>query len=204
MDSENSERKVRKRNFYKYFTPPPQWRFPVILSLGIFVGLIFYIFYISRAYSYMLDDPNACINCHVMIPQYTTWERSSHGRVATCNDCHVPQDNFIESYAFKAKDGLYHSYMFTFRLEPQVINMKEAGVEAVQQNCIRCHENQLHPISVRAVSNDMIMEGSDVKCWDCHRSVPHGMVNSLSSAPYVNAPNPKPAIPEWLRNFLGK
>ena len=30
--------------------------------------------------------------------------------------------------------------MFTFRLEPQVIFIKQAGKDVVQQNCERCHE----------------------------------------------------------------
>jgi len=43
---------------------------------------------------------------------------------------------------FKARDGLRHSFMFTFKLEPQVIRMHEAGRIVVQGNCVRCHEKK--------------------------------------------------------------
>src|SRR3970040_396575 len=98
-------------------SPPPKWRIPVIITLGVLIGIGLLILRISNAASYLSDNPNACINCHVMTPQFATWQRSSHARVATCNDCHVPQDNLIRTYAFKASDGLRHSFMFTFRLE---------------------------------------------------------------------------------------
>ncbi len=178
--------------------PPPQWRFSVLFSLGILVGLIAFILHISRATSYLSDDPAACINCHVMVPQFATWERSSHGRVTICNDCHVPQDNFIKKYFFKASDGMRHSFMFTFRLEPQVIQIKQAGKNAVQENCIRCHSNLIHPISVRAIGNQKIQEEGDGYCWDCHREVPHGRVNSLSSTPYARVPVLTSPVPGWI------
>src|SRR5688572_31846264 len=40
--------------------------------------------------SYMTDNPAACANCHVMREQFEEWLKSSHGKVAVCNDCHTP------------------------------------------------------------------------------------------------------------------
>ncbi|MDZ7764401.1 MAG: hypothetical protein U5K00_08225 [Melioribacteraceae bacterium] len=65
----------------------------------------------------------------------------------------LPQDHIVRTYYFKAMDGLRHATMFTFRLEPQVIRIKDAGKAAVQENCIRCHSNQIHPIALRAINN---------------------------------------------------
>jgi len=183
--------------------PPPKWRLPVLFSLGIITGLFFFIIHVARATSYLSDKPEACVNCHVMAPQFATWERSNHGRFTVCNDCHVPQDNIFKKYYFKATDGLRHSYMFTFRLEPQVIRIHEAGRNAVQQNCIRCHIETIHPISVRAISNQKIQEEGDGYCWDCHREVPHGRVNSLSSTPYARVPVLTSPVPEWIEKSLG-
>lgn len=183
--------------------PPPKWRLPVLFSLGIITGLFFFIVHVARATSYLSDKPEACVNCHVMAPQYATWERSNHGRFTVCNDCHVPQDNIFKKYYFKATDGLRHSYMFTFRLEPQVIRIHEAGRNAVQQNCIRCHIETIHPVSVRAISNQKIQEEGDGYCWDCHREVPHGRVNSLSSTPYARVPVLTSPVPEWIEKSLG-
>lgn len=184
------------------FYPPPRWRVPVIILLGIITGLGFHVFYISNAVSYLSDKPETCINCHVMNPQYVSWERGSHGRVATCNDCHVPHNNIFNTYYFKAMDGMRHATIFTLRTEPQVIQIKQAGKNAVQNNCIRCHENQLHPISTRAIDNRSIMASHDGYCWDCHRETPHGRVTSLSSAPFARTPYLDPIMPEWLRAVI--
>jgi cytochrome c nitrite reductase small subunit len=190
------------KKIISFFTPPQQWRFTVIILLGILFGLGAHILYVSNAVSYLSNDPNACINCHVMTPQYATWERSSHAKVATCNDCHVPHDNFIRTYYFKAMDGLRHATMFTFRLEPQVIRIKEAGRNAVQENCIRCHSNQIHPIALRAINNRSVEDQRPGYCWDCHREVPHGRARSLSSVPHAQTPDYKPIMSDWLENFF--
>ena len=90
------------RKIFKFFTPPPQWRLPVIVILGIFVGLGIYVVYLSKMDSYLSDSPTTCVNCHIMAPQYATWKSSSHKEVATCNDCHVPHNNVFNKYFFKA------------------------------------------------------------------------------------------------------
>lgn len=201
MPQETNEKSFFKKIF-EFFVPPPKWRFPVIILLGVIVGLGLHILYISNAVSYLSDDPQTCVNCHVMTPQYATWQRSSHGKVATCNDCHVPQDNIIKTYLFKAQDGLRHATMFTFRLEPQVIRIKDAGKEAVQQNCIRCHQNQIHPIALRAINNRGVEDQHEGYCWDCHREVPHGRVNSLSATPFAQTPEYKPITPGWMQKYF--
>lgn len=188
--------------FINKFLPPPRWQFPVIVLTGILTGLLFYILYISNAVSYLSDKPETCINCHIMIPQYATWQNSSHGRFTSCNDCHVPQDNIIRKYLFKASDGLRHATIFTLRAEPQVIQIKEAGKMAVQENCVRCHSNVIHPVSLRGLGANPIHENGERFCWDCHREVPHGRVHSLSSTPYAQVPGLNKAVPDWIDNYL--
>jgi len=166
------------------------------------VGLGLLIFRVSNAASYLSNDPRTCVNCHVMSPQYATWQHSSHIRVATCNDCHVPQDNIFRTYAFKASDGMRHAYVFTFRLEPQVIQIKEAGKSAVQENCIRCHVKLLDRVTISKVSFEGSRHGKGLLCWDCHRETPHGRVNSLASAPYAQVPRLTPPLPDWITHYL--
>ena len=117
---------------------PAKWRFPTVLLGGVLVGLSLFLIHISNFFSYMSDPPETCMNCHIMGPQYATWYHSSHREHATCNDCHVPQDNIANKMFFKAMDGMRHSTIFTMRTEPQSIIIKEAGARAVQKNCIRC------------------------------------------------------------------
>lgn len=191
---------TENKNIIELLKPPPSWRLPVIILMGILVGLIIHILNISNATSYLSDDPKTCVNCHVMYPEFASWEKGSHGRVATCNDCHVPQDNFIRKYMFKASDGIRHASMFTFRMEPQVIRIKEAGRHVVQENCIRCHANYLHPVSLRSLGAKGIQDNTEQLCWDCHRETPHGKVHSLSSAKNMIRPELKPVVPDWISN----
>lgn len=186
------------------FLPPPGWQVPVIILIGVIIGLGLYIFKISNAASYLSDDPETCINCHVMNPQYATWNHSSHREVANCNDCHVPHNNVVNKYFFKAKDGLRHATIFTLRAEPQVIFIKHEGKEVVQQNCIRCHEKLVTDnagIARFETSRHFRMERS---CVECHRETPHGRVNSLASVPHAQIPELQSVVPEWLKKMMNK
>ncbi len=189
--------------FLKAILPPKNWQFAVALTAGVLFGLSAYILYISNATSYMSDDPTTCINCHVMNTQYAGWAKSSHREKATCNDCHVPQDSFINKYYFKAKDGLRHATMFTLRKEPQVIVIKEEGSEVVQQNCIRCHNDLITDNKMLSKTKEFDHFRTDGrKCWECHREVPHGRVRSLSSDPNAFIPDNRKPIPNWINKLV--
>jgi len=187
-----------------WFKPPAIWRWPVVVALGIFTGLTIFVFYISRAPSYLSDKPEACTNCHIMAPQYATWSHSSHREWTHCNDCHVPHNNVVNKYYFKAADGLRHATIFTLRREPQVIQIRHAGIGVVQQNCIRCHDQLLHGFKYLAGESIQYHAATERLCWDCHREVPHGRVNSLTSTPWARVPLPGSPVPEWLRSNARK
>jgi len=186
----------------RFFIPPPAWRLPVILALAIFTGLFLFAFYVSKAHSYLSDKPETCVNCHIMAPQYATWTHNSHRQYTHCNDCHVPHNNFLNKYYFKAKDGMRHATMFTLRLEPQVIHIKKAGQKVVQNNCIRCHLNLLEEEPIKDFTRQAHYNRKDRQCWTCHRETPHGRVNSLSSVPYARVPLPQSPVPDWLRKIM--
>ena len=183
----------------KKLIPIKKWRLPVLATLAVFTGISFLILYLSKAHSYISDNPKACTNCHIMAPQYATWSHSSHREVTHCNDCHVPHNNFFNKYYFKAKDGLRHATIFTLRNEPQVIFIKEEGAEAVHTNCIRCHFDQLVDPKLNAMVDNHSGKMTERKCIECHREVPHGRVNSLSSVPNARVPLPENPVPKWLR-----
>lgn len=186
----------------KFLTPPPKWKLPVYVLLGIFFGLGCYVLYLSKAASYLSDAPETCVNCHVMAPQYATWNHSSHREVATCNDCHVPHNNVFNKYFFKAKDGLRHASMFALRMEPEVIFILEEGKEVVHNNCVRCHSQQLTDPKLAAQVPNHAHNTQDRVCWECHREVPHGRVNSLSSVPNARVPLPESPVPDWLKEYM--
>ncbi|MBF0313401.1 MAG: cytochrome c nitrite reductase small subunit [Oligoflexia bacterium] len=180
----------------------------ILSSLGTFVGMIALLMHISNVFSYLSDNPKTCMNCHIMGTEYATWHHSSHRENASCNDCHVPQDNIIKKWGFKAMDGLRHSTVFTLRAEPSAIKIKDAGKKAVQENCIRCHSPlflaqessmQINSFNISHQSNE---EGRT--CWECHQETPHGTIRSISSTPFARVPVTGSAVPTWLSELMKK
>lgn len=171
---------------------------------GLIAGLGLYTTYVSRAWSYISDEPAACVNCHIMAPYYQSWNHSSHAVWATCNDCHVPQNNPISQYSFKALDGLYHAAVFTVRAEPQVIRAREGSAAVIMENCIRCHTPLVTEFVKMGGGYEAVQQGQTKACWDCHTQVPHTNISNLASAPGPGAVVPLPAspAPKWLSDLM--
>jgi cytochrome c nitrite reductase small subunit len=198
-----------KRFLFRYsLVPPKKWRTGATFLVALIVGLGFFLLDISNAPSYLSDDPQACVNCHIMAPQYITWTHSSHREVAHCNDCHVPHNNIFNKYFFKAKDGLYHASVFTARAEPEVIRALPPSIAVIQDNCIRCHQDQVTDAKTAAFVDNHKENRTDRTCWDCHREVPHGRVRSLSAVgaqiePIKEySPSDLSIVPEWLKKSM--
>ena len=185
-----------------------RWRRVAIVLIGILTGLGFFMAKEASLVSYMSDDPLACVNCHVMTPMYNSWMHSSHREQASCNDCHVPHDNVFNKYFFKAKDGLFHASVFTARAEPEVMFMREASQEVVQNNCIRCHVQQVTQVKYDGWIDNHKENRTERKCWSCHQELPHGTVHGISTIRNNIAPIPtdnvETVIPEWLNQQIKK
>lgn len=172
---------------------------------GVFVGGVGLFLYLLRAHTYLGDEPAACVNCHIMSPYYATWMHSSHGRDATCNDCHVPHENAVKKWAFKGMDGVKHVAAFMTHGEREAITAQPSSSQVIMENCIRCH-TQLNTEFVKTGQIDYMVArtGNGKACWDCHRDVPHGKGRSLASAPNALVPYPESPVPEWLQNMKNK
>lgn len=182
--------------------PSRKWKLFAIVASGIIVGGGGLFLYMLRAHTYLGDDPAACVNCHIMAPYYATWFHSSHSRDATCNDCHVPHDNFANKWFFKGKDGIGHVVAFLTHSERDAIQAHSQSSQVIMNNCIRCH-TQLNTEFVKTGQVDYMMTqvGAGKACWDCHRDVPHGGGNSLSTTPNALVPYPESPVPEWLQKI---
>ncbi|WP_299109567.1 cytochrome c nitrite reductase small subunit [uncultured Tenacibaculum sp.] len=197
-------------NFNREILPnrKSRWRRVAVLLIGIVTGLGFFMAKEASLVSYMSDDPLACVNCHVMTPMYNSWMHSSHREQASCNDCHVPHDNVLNKYYFKAKDGLFHASVFTARAEPEVMFMREASQEVVQNNCIRCHMQQVTQVKYDGWLENHKENRTERKCWSCHQELPHGTVHGISTIRNNIAPIPtdnvETVIPEWLNQQIKK
>ncbi len=190
------------KKLINWIVPPSNWRVTVVILLGIFSGIFLLVVHISKATSYLSDKPETCINCHVMYPHYASWAKSSHGQVTTCVDCHIPQDNFFRKYYVKGTDGMAHTTYFTFRWEPQVIQIKSRGVGVVQENCIRCHLDLVDMVQLVEVTGKTAAMGDGKLCWECHRETPHGTVKSLSAAPHALVERLPTVLPSWIEQLV--
>jgi len=194
----------------KSLLPPKgtKWRKTAGFLIAVIIGLGLFMAKESEVVSYMSDDPQACVNCHVMTPVYNSWMHSSHREWTNCNDCHVPHNNVFNKYFFKAKDGLYHASVFTLRMEPEVMFMREESANVVQNNCIRCHVQQVTQTKYEGYIANHKENRTNRKCWSCHQEVPHGTIHGLSTIKNNIAPLPNDAsttvVPGWLQNKLNQ
>ncbi len=137
----------------------------LVATLGLLIGVGTYTFAYARGYSYLSDDPRACVNCHVMRGNYDSWVVSSH-RSVTCNGCHTPHQ-LVEKYLVKAENGFAHSFAFTFE-DPQVIQIKSASRSVVEHNCVACHE--------ATIAGTFLGVGDEEKgCTRCHPHTGHAL-----------------------------
>ena len=152
------------------------------ILMGAFFGLAGYAFFYARGYSYLLNDPAACANCHAMRSQYDSWMKSSHHSAATCNDCHTPH-NLAGKYAVKVSDGFFHSFYFTTGNYPDNIRITHFDLELAESACRRCHQ-----ALTMAIDGDLEQgHGGRMMCTRCHASVGH----SYETASIVPAFSPQ-------------
>ena len=143
------------------------------ILLGVLLGLGGFTFRYAEGFSYMSDDPKVCVNCHIMQPQYDSWQKASHHGVATCVDCHLPH-GFIGKYLAKGENGFHHSLAFTLQNFHEPILIKPKNSCILEDNCLYCHGDLVHQQVARAA------EGSgEIRCVHCHRSVGHGETTGL-------------------------
>jgi cytochrome c nitrite reductase small subunit len=142
------------------------WALAAIGTLGVLVGLGLFTFGYARGASYFSDDPQTCVNCHVMREQFDAWNHSSHKNVATCNDCHTPHNNLVNKWFIKGLNGFNHSVAFTTGNFDEPITIRDLNAIVVQNNCIECHAT--------AVSQILgTHEGEALACVSCHADVGH-------------------------------
>lgn len=156
--------------FWSWFSGWRPSRLGMVASgmLGATLGLGIYTFWYGEGLSYFSNDPRACANCHIMRDHLDSWQKASHHAVATCNDCHVPHD-FFGKWLSKAANGFWHSKGFTLQDFPEPIRIKPANAQALQQNCIGCHEQIVHDIRMLGSAGQ-----DENQCVRCHAAVGHG------------------------------
>lgn len=146
------------------------------ICLGGVAGLGLYTLHYAEGLSYLSSDPRACINCHIMRPQFDSWQKSGHHHVATCVDCHLPH-TFVAKYIAKAENGYHHSKGFTFQDFHEPIRIKAKNARILQANCILCHKDM-----VDALRPEGDHPRQALSCVHCHAGAGHGPRAGLGGA----------------------
>lgn len=147
-----------------------RWLLVAIAVLGgSTLGLGVFTFSYAKGYSYLLDEPAACANCHVMEEHYSAWLKSSHSAVATCNSCHTPHP-LLAKYYVKAQNGFWHSFYFTTGTYPYPIRITAPNQAVVEVNCRDCHQRITAAIDHGPPSAGAAQA---LSCTRCHRYVGH-------------------------------
>ncbi len=144
----------------------PRGALVLSLALGVLAGVGGYTFRYAEGLSYLSADPRACVNCHVMQPEFDGWQKASHHTSAVCVDCHLPE-SFVPKYLAKAENGWRHSRLFTTGGFREPLQVGPVGLEILQANCVRCHEPLVAEMAESA-------HGRDADCLHCHSTVGHG------------------------------
>jgi cytochrome c nitrite reductase small subunit len=136
--------------------------------IGLFIGVGSFTFRYAEGLSYFSSNPKTCVNCHIMRPQFDSWQKSSHHTAAVCVDCHLPRSPVPKLLA-KGLDGYLHSKGFTLQDFHEPIRISPLGSKIVENNCIACHGSLFHGKVPRPTSTD-----DHFRCVHCHSGVGHG------------------------------
>jgi cytochrome c nitrite reductase small subunit len=151
----------------RLFNLAPLWSWLLLAALaGGILGLGGFTFVYAEGGSYFSDNPESCINCHIMRDVFDGWNHGSHKAVATCNDCHTPH-TFPDKYIVKGINGWNHSVAFTTGDFPEPIRITNLNRNVAQENCLYCHSDM-----VVAISHEGGEDPTD--CLRCHAGVGHG------------------------------
>lgn len=149
------------------------WPIALAVAVGALAGVGSYTFRYAEGLSYFKTDPKACVNCHIMQPEYDAWQKASHHTVAVCIDCHLPHA-FIPKYLAKAENGWRHGKLFTTQTFEEPITVKETGLQILQDNCERCHGALTDGLLTRDDERGAHPEPGGQACIHCHFTVGHG------------------------------
>ena len=150
------------------------------ILLGIPIGVGVFTFRYAEGLSYFSNNPSTCTNCHIMQEQLDSWAKSGHHHVAVCNDCHLPHA-LIPKLIAKSRNGWNHSKAFTLQDFPEPIMIGPRNAEILQENCLRCHSDFVHDITV--MQSDKPQD--TVSCVHCHKNVGHAPTRPTSAMSWI-------------------
>lgn len=142
----------------------------VAVLLSVLVGVGVFTFGYANGMAYFGKNPETCKQCHSMNREFAAWEKGSHHQVATCQDCHSPQEDPLKWAIEEADNGFWHSFKFTTGNYPDNIKIREMNLHTAQENCLRCHSEFVSGIEGTRAAKP---HDQQVNCLHCHSQVGH-------------------------------
>ncbi len=139
----------------------------------IAVGILLVMLVSVVGMTYGTSVPQFCAVCHIMKPEYATWEASSHSQVG-CTACHVDPGlvNALKHKVVATKE-LYMYLAKTYELPIQITE------PVPDSRCLQCHSlNRKISPSADLVIPHKKHHDSGIPCVKCHQGVAHGKISS--------------------------
>lgn len=137
----------------------------------ILTGVLLFLFVGMYGATALTSTPDFCKTCHIMKPEYVTWQASSHSQIS-CVKCHVDSGLVNEmKHKVVATKELYMYLTKTYELP---IIMTE---ELPDARCLQCHslKRKITPTGDLYIPHDKHAK-QGVPCIKCHQGVAHGKI----------------------------
>lgn len=134
-------------------------------------GIIILIVLASAGVIKYTMTPQFCAKCHVMAPEYYTWEASSHAQVP-CTRCHIKPG--LGNLVIHKISAIKEVTLYFTGTYDRPIKMSGKIIDGV---CTQCHS----PYRGITPSGDLIIPhdkhaAKKVQCVECHSGVAHGNI----------------------------
>jgi len=146
--------------------PPRRWLRILLWVLGVLavLGLVLaFLMFGPPQLAETFAEPSFCGRCHEMEYVYNTFIEEDHNELETCNDCHLPNDGFVEHYFWEGVVGVRDLVTHGLGAIPENIEVTERSQRWMVENCHRCHDDEI----------DEDHGEEEEFCWDCHDDVFH-------------------------------
>lgn len=155
-----------------------RWLRVLLIASGILVALLavyLFVMFGPPGVAERISKPTFCATCHNMRPELAAFRRGAHAKLASCNDCHLPNTNAVSHWfwdgVFGVKDLVRYN-LGTFAQQPANIEATDITRRMIQENCRRCHARLVSHVDV-----------AGRECWSCHREMYHRQTGLARDVP---------------------
>ncbi len=149
----------------------------LVLSKGLFnfVVAILTLIILGGAVIALTSQPQFCGLCHIVRPDISSWEKSSHSKV-NCLACHVEPGffNLLKEKAGAVKEPIL---FITGHYENPLNKDSELAKEISDESCLQCHKVKESEEQVTYATgikmNHSVHTEVGLHCTQCHNRIAH-------------------------------